>query len=165
MFQHTRLNSDQNFFQKVKNLDYILLFSILLLSALSLFVMYSTDGGEFLYLLDDEITIGMLIGHFLYQDREVSEFEILHVAVLPLYRNQGFGKKILEELENQLKNTEKSIKIFLEASSINKFAIKLYEKLGYKAYNERKNYYGSNPINPSSLQDAILFAKNLNART
>ena len=28
-----------------------------------------------LYLLDDEITIGMLIGHFLYQDREVSEFE------------------------------------------------------------------------------------------
>jgi len=49
MFQHTRLNSDQNFFQKVKNLDYILLFSILLLSALSLFVMYSTDGGEFLY--------------------------------------------------------------------------------------------------------------------
>ena len=49
MFQHTRLNSDQNFFQKVKNLDYILLFSILILSTLSLFVMYSTDGGELLY--------------------------------------------------------------------------------------------------------------------
>mgnify|MGYP006062797483 CR=1 FL=1 len=49
MFQHTRLNSDQNFFQKVKNLDYILLISILILSALSLFVMYSTDGGELLY--------------------------------------------------------------------------------------------------------------------
>jgi len=49
MFQHTRLNSDQNFFQKVKNLDYILLLSILILSTLSLFVMYSTDGGELLY--------------------------------------------------------------------------------------------------------------------
>ena len=49
MFQHTRLNSDQNFFQKVKNLDYILLVSIILLSALSTFMMYSTDGGEFLY--------------------------------------------------------------------------------------------------------------------
>ena len=49
MFQHTRLNSDQNFFQKVRNLDYILLISILILSALSLFVMYSTDGGELLY--------------------------------------------------------------------------------------------------------------------
>ena len=49
MFQHTRLNSDQNFFQKVKNLDFILIFCILILSILSLFVMYSTDGGEFLY--------------------------------------------------------------------------------------------------------------------
>ena len=48
MFQHTRLNSDQNFFQKVKNLDYILLISILILSTISLFVMYSTDGGELL---------------------------------------------------------------------------------------------------------------------
>ena len=49
MFQHTRLNSDQNFFQKVKNLDYILLISIILLSILSTFIMYSTDGGEILY--------------------------------------------------------------------------------------------------------------------
>ena len=49
MFQHSRLNSDQNFFQKVKNLDYILLLSILILSVLSLFVMYSTDGGELLH--------------------------------------------------------------------------------------------------------------------
>ena len=49
MFQHTRLNSDQNFFQKVKNLDYILIFCILTLSIVSLFIMYSTDGGEFLF--------------------------------------------------------------------------------------------------------------------
>jgi len=49
MFQHTRLNSDQSFFQKVKNLDYILIFCILILSIVSLFVMYSTDGGEFLF--------------------------------------------------------------------------------------------------------------------
>ena len=48
MFQHTRLNSDQNLFQKIKNLDYILLISLILLSLLSFFVMYSTDGGELL---------------------------------------------------------------------------------------------------------------------
>ena len=115
------------------------------------------------YLLDNDHPIGVLIGHFLYQDQKVSEFEILHIAVLPEFRNQGLGRMILEELEKQLKSTGKSVKIFLEASAINNFAIKLYEKLGYKAYNERKNYYGSNPINPSSLQDAILFAKTLNA--
>ncbi len=49
MFQHKRLNSEITFFQKVRDLDYILLISILLLSTISLFVMYSTDGGEILY--------------------------------------------------------------------------------------------------------------------
>ena len=49
MFQHKRLNSELTFFQKVKNLDYILIFCIVLLSVISVFVMYSTDGGEILY--------------------------------------------------------------------------------------------------------------------
>ena len=49
MFQHNRLDSDLTFFQKVKNLDYILLISIILLSVVSLLVIYSTDGGEVLY--------------------------------------------------------------------------------------------------------------------
>ena len=49
MFQHNRLNNELTFWQKVKELDYILLTSVLLLSILSLFVMYSTDGGEILF--------------------------------------------------------------------------------------------------------------------
>ena len=49
MFQHDKLNSQLTFTQKVKNLDFILLFSIILLSTISLIVMYSTDGGEILY--------------------------------------------------------------------------------------------------------------------
>ena len=49
MFQHDRLNNELTFWQKVKELDYILLTSLLLLSILSLFVMYSTDGGEILF--------------------------------------------------------------------------------------------------------------------
>ena len=49
MFQHDRLNSELTFWQKVKELDFILLTSVLLLSILSLFVMYSTDGGEILF--------------------------------------------------------------------------------------------------------------------
>ena len=49
MFQHKRFNSELTFFQKVKNLDYILIFCIVLLSIISVFVMYSTDGGEILY--------------------------------------------------------------------------------------------------------------------
>ena len=56
MFQHTRINSDLNFFQKLKNLDYVLLVCIILLSITSTFVMYSTDGGEFLYHTKSHVT-------------------------------------------------------------------------------------------------------------
>ena len=49
MFQHNRLNNEITFFQKIKNLDYILLTSVILLSVISVFVMYSTDGGEILF--------------------------------------------------------------------------------------------------------------------
>ena len=49
MFQHSKLNSELTFIQKLKKLDYILLTSIVLLSVISLFVMYSTDGGEILF--------------------------------------------------------------------------------------------------------------------
>jgi rod shape determining protein RodA len=49
MFQRDRLNNELSFWQKVKALDYILLTSVFLLSTISLFVMYSTDGGEILY--------------------------------------------------------------------------------------------------------------------
>ncbi len=49
MFQHDRLSYEITLFQKIKNLDYILLISVILLSVLSVFVMYSTDGGEILF--------------------------------------------------------------------------------------------------------------------
>ena len=49
MFQHNRLNSEITLIQKIKNLDYILLTSVIVLSVISVFVMYSTDGGEVLF--------------------------------------------------------------------------------------------------------------------
>ena len=49
MFQHDRLSNEITLFQKIKNLDYILLTSVIVLSATSVFVMYSTDGGEVLF--------------------------------------------------------------------------------------------------------------------
>ena len=49
MFQNNRLSNEFTFWQKIKNLDYILLISVVLLSMISVFVMYSTDGGEILF--------------------------------------------------------------------------------------------------------------------
>ena len=49
MFQHNRLNNELTFIQKIKNLDFILLFCLIILSIVSVLVMYSTDGGQVLY--------------------------------------------------------------------------------------------------------------------
>jgi len=49
MYQHNRLNNNFSFFQKFKNLDYILLVCIFLLGFISFATMYSTDGGQILF--------------------------------------------------------------------------------------------------------------------
>ena len=49
MYQHSKLNSDVNYFQKLKNLDFTLLFCILFIGFLSFITMYSPDGGEILF--------------------------------------------------------------------------------------------------------------------
>ena len=49
MFQQSSYSDQLTFFQKLRSLDYILLFCILLIGIISGFSMYSTDGGELLY--------------------------------------------------------------------------------------------------------------------
>jgi rod shape determining protein RodA len=46
MYLHNRLDSKSNFFQKIKEVDFILLAGILLLGIISISTMYSTDGGQ-----------------------------------------------------------------------------------------------------------------------
>ena len=49
MYIHNRLETKSNFLQKIIQLDYILLFCILILGILSIATMYSTDGGQILF--------------------------------------------------------------------------------------------------------------------
>ena len=49
MFQPRSIQSSLNFRDKLLSIDYILVFSIFLLGIVSMFAMYSTDGGEFKY--------------------------------------------------------------------------------------------------------------------
>ena len=49
MFQQSSYSNQLTFFQKLRSLDYILLFCIILIGVISGFSMYSTDGGELLY--------------------------------------------------------------------------------------------------------------------
>ena len=49
MLRERLYSSQYTFFDKLKSLDYILILLILLLGAISIFAMYSTDGGKILY--------------------------------------------------------------------------------------------------------------------
>ena len=101
MFQHTRLNSDQNFIQKVKNLDYILLLSIFILSVLSLFVMYSTDGGELLYHTKSHLiklsvffVLMLLISFFNIKFWHLSSYFLYAIIILLLIWVSIYGIKV-----------------------------------------------------------------------
>ena len=49
MYLHNRIKKVNGFFHKIKDLDFVLLFCILLLGFISLVTMYSTDSGEMLF--------------------------------------------------------------------------------------------------------------------
>jgi len=54
--QYNSFNNQLSFFQKFRNLDYILLACIILLGLISSFSMYSTDGGEILFHSKSHVT-------------------------------------------------------------------------------------------------------------
>ena len=49
MFTPRSIQSSLSLRQKLISMDYILIFSVLTLGIVSMFAMYSTDGGEFDY--------------------------------------------------------------------------------------------------------------------
>ena len=52
MFQSRSIQSSLSFKDKLLSVDYVLVLSILILGIVSMFAMYSTDGGEFKYHTD-----------------------------------------------------------------------------------------------------------------
>ena len=78
----------------------------------------------------------------------VDQEEITNIVVKKSYRNKGIGSILLESLIEYAKSNNKE-KIYLEVNCKNSFAIKLYEKYGFKECGLRKKYY-------NNTDDAIL---------
>lgn len=73
----------------------------------------------------------------------LDEADIVNVAVSPVCRRQGIGRKLIHALLEVAK--EKNIAhIFLEVREHNEAAIGLYEEAGFSRIGIRKNYY-TNP--------------------
>ena len=82
----------------------------------------------------------------------LGEADMMNVAVLPAYRNQGVGRKLIVNLiENLKKNGVYSLTLEVRAS--NQPAIHLYESMGFGQVGRRPNYY------KAPKEDALILKK------
>lgn len=96
---------------------------------------YSFVDSDFLkiysYVTNDKV-VAFLLFNVMYE-----KCEIVNIFVLKEYRNKGIASKLINEITNDYTVDN----ITLEVSMLNKNAINLYEKLGFKKIAVRKNYY------------------------
>tara|TARA_A100001015_G_C14703397_1_gene599175 strand:+ start:131 stop:577 length:447 start_codon:yes stop_codon:yes gene_type:complete len=69
------------------------------------------------------------------------EIHLNRIAIDPNYQQKGFGLQLLNKI---LEQNSKNKSVFLELKYSNISALKLYNKVGFKKYNIRKNYYSNN---------------------
>jgi ribosomal-protein-alanine N-acetyltransferase len=85
--------------------------------------------------------VGFVIGD-IYVDGRVLQGHICTIELLPNFRRQGIGEKLLREIEEIFR--QKKVKASaLEVREDNVPAIEFYRKLGYDKIGTLKNYYGS----------------------
>lgn len=98
---------------------------------------------------------GRIIGFILilYQ---VDEVHILNFCVHPDYQHQGWGKRLLTHMLQNITNQSAKL-VYLEVRRSNQHAIALYEKAGFSKVGERKDYY----MSLEQREDALVFAMHL----
>ncbi len=88
---------------------------------------------------DDEINFDV--------KKKVIRYHIMSIGVLPKYRKQGFGSKLIKYLQKHiLKTHDYKVKMSLFVLTNNEPAIQLYEKNKFKQIFCNKNYYETLPV-------------------
>ena len=94
---------------------------------------------------------GMIIGYVGSQS-VLGEADMMNVAVLPAYRNQGIGRRLIEDLVAALnRNGVHCLTLEVRVSNIS--AVHLYQNLGFLQVGRRPNYYSA------PKEDALILKK------
>ena len=81
----------------------------------------------YVYLIDDKVS-----GYLMILD-SIDVYEILAIATIEEYRNNGIAQELLDKIKTK--------DIFLEVRESNQVAINFYKKNKFKEISVRKNYY------------------------
>ncbi|NES22536.1 MAG: GNAT family N-acetyltransferase [Symploca sp. SIO3E6] len=74
----------------------------------------------------------------LYLDRRQTEIRIIDIALLPSYRNQGIGSRLLKDILAQGKQLGLPVRIHVEQFNP---ALRLYQRLGFQKIDDHGVYY------------------------
>ena len=89
-------------------------------------------GASFDLLLIDDVPVGRL-----YVLRGAREIRIIDIALLPEYRGQGIGTRVLQELLEEADRAAKSVTIHVEVFNP---ARSLYDRLGFRLVEDKEVY-------------------------
>lgn len=96
--------------------------------------VHTQNCETMVYVLEDNV-IGFISGLILEDSAE-----LLNIGIDAKYQGQGYGRQLLTQWLNHLK--ERNIRtIFCEVRASNSFAIRLYTQCGFKQTRIRKDYY------------------------
>ena len=90
--------------------------------------------------LNLKLTLNEEIIGFCISQQILDEATLFNIAIKPNFQGLGYGKHLLENLIQQLKQ-KKCKSIWLEVRESNIAAQTLYQKLGFKTVSIRKEYY------------------------
>jgi len=90
------------------------------------------------------------------RQRNVPEWYVGNVTVLPGYRRRGIARKLIEASLEELRN-RKAQAVLLEVIDENLPAYRLYESLGFTAYSGSSDYdvQLDEPVSPAKLNDDL----------
>lgn len=114
----------------------------------SLPVYYShTEHMEFIMKNDHNVLViennNIINGYCIYHHHSNDRVHIISIAIDKKYRNNGYGKKLINAIPLNLVKFKKEIKrITLYVMETNKDAIEFYKKNGFEELKKMEHYYG-----------------------
>lgn len=115
---------------------------------------------EVVMIKDDNNIIGFLLGTYeTNETNETTNFHIMSIGIIKSHRKLGYGSKLLEWILNRIKELYPEYKsVSLYVHTLNKAAIKFYNKHGFKIKKTLYNYYRNLFGNSNDNNNAYLMS-------